>query len=361
MLKHCLFASAACLPWVAEANVVSLSPEYFVEVEGFSYSPAMPIVQLMDDLQGPSVKQGDYAFSSNWVETGIRTRHFSVSVVERMEFYSTFTNDTLRMLHEQKNDIINTRETPYTVDLYGFFFKARGTKVKLPVFQSQQLTLSIAGTYYEAREMQQGIIQGSVSSGGDVQGYLDLDYSYTSDVFFNREPGDVNGYGYSLDFEGRWALNDSTHFSFSARDLKSQIKWRNQQHTLASSTTDTIQYSNDGKINARPVLEWLESDQTVVQQLPRYYDVSLSRVLNSQWAVGAMLERYENINILGLEASYQLHASHRIAGYYSPNHGSLGARYDTKRMYFSISSDRTNWNKVHNLSFSLGVNMPLTY
>ena len=362
MIKYCLCASVLSFATVSNATASSLSSEYFIEIESFSSSPTMPIKQLKDNLKGPAATQGDYILSSSRVETGLRTKLFTVSILERMEFYAEFTNDTAQIFQEQRNDVDSARTRAYDVDLYGFFFKASGAKLQLPLIRSKEFGLSMAGTYYEASKMQQGVLKGTVYTVEDIQGYLALDYSYTSDVFFSREPeSEVNGYGYSVDVEGWWAPSEHTRVMFFAKDLHSNVRWRNQQHTEASATTDTVRYNGDGRIEARPAIEWFESERSVTQKLPRYYEISVARNLNDQWALGAIVERYESTTILTLEAIHKLTESQSIAVNVSPSHNALGVHYHSRYLFLGVSSDRFYWDKVRNFNLSFGVNVPIQF
>jgi len=52
----------------------------YSEIESISYSEAMPIKQLVNDLKGPKIKDGDFAFTHNQFEIGHRWGAFELAV-----------------------------------------------------------------------------------------------------------------------------------------------------------------------------------------------------------------------------------------------------------------------------------------
>lgn len=331
-------------------------------IESITKSPAVPIQQLKNDMQGPSVSKGDYAFSSNLFEVGLETQYFTFSYNERLEFYTQFTNDTARIIQQEKNNVNYAQGESFKIDLDAFHVRTKGVKLSLPIYNSNQFGATLAGAYYQANEMHDGKLYGDViTDDQEITGNIHLDYSYSEDIFFGRDASEVTGYGYGVDVKGWLKISDSTRLEFLARDLLSSIRWNNQQYTTGNATTNTVALDDNGLIVARPAAEWLESNQYVSQSFPRHTKIKILQQLNNPWSMGLELSRYDKQSFLTIEGVYQIGSQQCIAGLVDITSGSVGFRYSHPRITLAISSDHYSWEKVHNFSLLLSGHWPLTY
>jgi len=76
----------------------------YTEIESSSYSEAMPIKQLLNNLKGSTIKDGNFAYTHNQFEIGHRWEGFELALFWRYDYFLTFSPDTAWLFYLDKNN-----------------------------------------------------------------------------------------------------------------------------------------------------------------------------------------------------------------------------------------------------------------
>lgn len=334
----------------------SVKRSYFFHVNSYSYSPAIPIEQIRNDLKGPPIKAGEFAFSSSYYQLGWQSSHWQFSILERTDYYLQFSNATAELLYADKNNIPLENGEFFNINLKALHLSAKGLKSTYQFSPSQSIKIAVSLAYLNAKNLYDGALSGEVMVAEDeIQGDAKLDYSYSRDVFFNRGSSNVTGHGYTIDISGIWLINPRFTASLLVRDLNNRIYWDNQYHTSATITSNTISFDDNGLIDARPALEWVENEQNITQELPQQYELSLNYELLSDWLIQAQIYRYDSHNLHRLGAHYKVSPGSTFKFFYDIDAHSVSLGYFSKNAFISLSSDALEWHKVHSFGLNTGI------
>ncbi len=246
--------------------------EVYSRLESLSFSEIAPIKQLLDDLKGAPVSDGDVAFTHNQFELGYRRGGWELGYFHRYDYVLNFNSDTARLVYLDKNDIPIEKREHFVVDLQPNHVRSKGLGLGYRFAPRPQVQAAIRLNYLQALEMTEGELSGEVEILDD--GYradLQLNYAYSRDALLGREEERVKGHGVSLDFDLRWPYGESATLQFSGRDAFSWIRYRQLTYTRAVATTNTISFDDDGTLRSVPALSGFEGYRNQIQRLPARY------------------------------------------------------------------------------------------
>jgi hypothetical protein len=331
----------------------------YSEIESISYSEAMPIKQLVNDLKGPKIKDGDFAFTHNQFEIGHRWGAFELAVFWRYDYFLTFSPDTAWLFYLDKNaDSINRPDLElkdYNVRLNANHIESQGAAIGYSFDLLPELAIKTRLNYFNSGNMTNGSLTGNITtSSDDYTGTLYLDYAYKHDSLLGREEESILGQGLGIDIDVFWQITDKVSLYVQGRDVFSYIEWRDVTYTKATAITDRVSYDENGTIHVIPNISGIEGHHKQIQRLPNRYLFDLNYHLEN-WQLAVQWYRYDNYNFPRLKLGTREKVINWHVGYdLKTNAVEFGL--DHSNISFKIKSERLDWSEAHDFSLALSVN-----
>jgi len=337
------------------ANAVAASPwELNLKASSYSYSKIAPVSQVFDNLEGPTVKSGDTAFTDNRIELKFQKGRFGVGLFSRYHYLLYFTPETADFIHAINNDIAIAPSSDYPIDLTAHHMAGEGMTFHF----TQAINgfhFATSGSYIRAHRMTEGRLWGNLTTnenneaGGDAY----LAYSYSDDLFFKREKSTVKGYGFTLDASLAWQIHEGWTLSAAGKDLVSDVKWQDQHYTTAEASTKTIAYDNEGFINVSPILTWYETEKSLSQTFPRQTTIRLEHTLDQRNGLGLEYYQYDSLNFPRLTYTRKLSGSGIFSTHYDLESKAILLKYQNRHLSASYTADKLSPGEAFVLGFEL--------
>ena len=335
----------------------------YSELESSSYSEAMPIKQLVNDLKGSKIKDGDFAYTHNQFEIGHRWGAFELALFWRYDYFLAFSPDTAWLFYLDKNVDSNNNiaQQPvlelkdYNVRLNANHLESKGAAIGYSFYLLPELAVKTRLNYFNSKNMTNGSLTGNITtSSDDYTGTLYLDYAYKHDSLLNRKEESIFGQGLGVDIDVFWQLTDTVSLSVQGRDVFSYIEWRDVTYTTATAITDRVSYNENGTIHVIPNISGINDYRKQIQRLPNRYLLDLNYHLEN-WQLALQWYRYDNFNFPRLmlgsrEKEIDWHLGYDL----KTSAVEFGLEHSDIR--FKVKSERLDWSKAHDFSLSLSVN-----
>jgi len=301
---------------------------FYFQAESDAYSEIAPIKQLLDDLNGPRFSRGDLAFTHNKFEVGERDGNWEVSAFYRYDYFLEFSNDTAEVAYADKNDKELDKQRNYHLYIEPNHLRAKGLGLGYYFSLPGKAKLKLRANYLRAEELTDGMLSGQLRTLEDkVEADLVLDYNYSRDALLKREEENVRGNGLSLDLDLSWPFAERWTLDVRARDLVSEISWRDVTYTRATAISDTVSYDDQGFIDVKPTVSGIESYRDHSQTLPR----RIAAMLSHQWRGSVQLTA--GLRSVDKYLFPQLHASWVSSG----THWQLGVDIEQQALMLGVN------------------------
>jgi len=329
--------------------------QIYNKIESTSYSETMPVKQLVEGLEGPTIKDGNVAFTHNQFEIGYRWQAFEFAVFWRYDYFLTFSPDTAWLFYLDKNDISADKQKDYNVRLKANQLESQGAAIGYSFHLLPELRIKTRINYFNSGSMTYGSLTGNITtSADDYNGTLQLDYSYKHDSIFDRPEESISGQGLGVDIDVFWQLTNNISLYVQGRDVFTYIKWDELTYTKATALTDRVSYDEHGSIHVIPNISGFNSYRKQTQKLPTRYLLDLNYNLES-WQLGLELYRYDKFNFPRIKFGSREKTINWHVGYdLKTNAVEFGV--DHSNISFKIRSDNLNISETHDFSFILSVN-----
>lgn len=331
----------------------------YSELESSSYSEAMPIKQLINDLKGPKIKDGDFAYTHNQFEIGHRWGAFELAIFWRYDYFLTFSPDTAWLFYLDKNVDSNDRPSlelkDYDVDLNANHIESQGAAIAYSFNVLPELAIKTRLNYFNSGNMTHGSLTGNITtSSDDYTGTLFLDYAYKRDSLLDREEESILGQGLGIDIDLFWQLTDKMSLYVQGRDVFSHIEWRDVTYTKATAITDRVSYDENGTIHVIPNISGINSYRNQTQKLPNRYLLDLNYHLED-WQLALQWYRYDDFDFPRIKFGTREKIINWHAGY---DFKTSAIEFGLEHSYvnFKIKSDTLNLSEAHDFSLILSVN-----
>ena len=336
----------------------------YSEIESNSYSEAMPIKQLIDDLKGPAIDNGDFAFTHNQFEIGHRWGAFELAVFWRYDYFLTFSPDTAWLFYLDKNEDSNNKSSSkqpdlelkdYNVRLNANHIQSQGAAIGYSFYLLPQLTVKTRLNYFNSGAMTNGSLTGNITtSADDYTGTLYLDYSYKHDSLLDREEESISGQGLGVDIDAFWQLTDDISLYVQGRDVFTYINWNDVTYTKATAVTDRVSYDESGTIHVIPNISGISDYRKQSQKLPNRYLLDLNYHVEN-WQLALQWYRYDQYNFPRLMFGSRAKVINWHVGYdLKTTAVELGLEHSN--ISLKVKSETLDLNKAHDFSLSLSVN-----
>ena len=346
-------------------NTYALEKNYIYQnTESFSFSEVSPIKQFAKGLKGPALDNGELAITTSQIELGHKFHindkvgGISYAIFSRFDYFLEFSNDTAIIAYADKNNLPIPEERTYTINLAAQHLRAHGFKLGYHGSYHNDLDIQLYVSFLEANNMIDGRIYGHLNGLSELSdepsGELILDYQYSEDQFFDRERSELTAKGYTLDIDVQWRPSPTFHVNIKSKDLFSRIMWKNQDRTVGSATTDRINIGDDGQLNVRPALSWLESERDLNQQLPIQLTLQGNYNVTSRDTLQLQTFRYDTHHFSHVGYHHRFGKKNYLGLSYNIDLKATGFELNTPYFKLSLSADTYDYEQTKALAFSLG-------
>lgn len=342
---------AACLlvlPVVAkEQYTISAS----VEVE--AYSDIGPIKQLLDDLEGPALDDGNFAFTHNQAELSYKEGRFELSLFARYDYYLRFNRDTVDLAYQYKNDLPLDEGRVYQLYLDAKHIRANGVGYSYYFSPAAKWSSKVRLNLLRALEVKEGGMQGFlVSREDDYDADIGLDYIYSEDTLLKRPPESVRAHGYGFDIDVGYQPTARLGVALALRDVLTRLEWDDVTYTRARLTSNNVSFDENGTIQTRPALSGIESYRDETQRMPLRAALAADYQLSEKNAVNASLFSYDGRVFPRLGGSQQV-GQFLVSADVDLRSRALAVGAELSGLSLMLRSDNTDWEKASHLAFSL--------
>lgn len=331
---------------------------HYTNIEG--YSENLSIYNLINEQQSQS---GDSEFSFTLDETvaGVKYGNWNLATFFRYEWYLNYSADTMRLYQDSLAGSDMQQSKSYQVDLEVEHLRSQGLRLGWYKELNNNFAAHMAASLIDARKMMSGSLTGSAlkSSSGDYQGQLQLDYTYSEDVLFDRQAErPKQAYGYSADLGFDWQIQPEWYLSVYARDVISNIYWDHMPTSTATATTATSYSTSEGYINIKPTISGRHSYHDYVQHMPTKYQAKLSYLASEQQAF-SLNNLYVSETLFTDLGWIQQWGSFTSELSYNLQTQAIGCKWHGRSGYIGLKADNLDYRQASYLGLTWGFNLTL--
>lgn len=332
----------------------------YLTVGSLSYSEPVSVNSAIKDLSG-KFTPGDTAFTRNRLELGLQKGNWQFALLDRYDYHLKLHPDTAQLMHSEKNHLTLDLNRTYMVDIRANHLHATGIKTAYYFRPTERVTLKLTGNLLYGTALLNGEISGSLATRTDDSFLLQttIDYNYSDDVLLNRQVENPSGIGLSIDLALDWQASEKMVFSARFDDLANRIFWNSAPYTLATGTSATTHFDENGLLAVHPRLSGVEAQRSHTQRLPvhtiltGYYKINPRIVL----VVDAMHLMATTLPAIGYRL--QLEDKSFFSLKYGPKNKALSLAYERENLSIKLESDALSFKDAHTIGLTLSYQLPL--
>lgn len=320
----------------------------YSELHSFSYGGPLPLRQLINNMEG-GASPGDEEHALSHLDWEIGTQldnGWRIGAFIRHDYYTRFDPDTVRLIHQDKNDLSVETNQHYDIWFKIHHLKADGVRIHMPelIHGSWQLWLSVS--LFHARGLIDGTISGQIdTTSNSFSGLVNLDYRYNRDQLLNRQVSSPVGWGYGIDLELQWQLSSNLEAHVQIKDIAARIKWQQAPYTTAQLTSSTVNFDSNGFIETTPALSGFEGYRSYTQKLPLQSKMQISYRVSGQYSLFAVNEIYSTEQFPGIGLTHTTQSAAYSLGWQVRNQAlQVGWQRDSLRL--KLTADHINRKKI---------------
>lgn len=256
---------------VAVFDVEASSPGVYFIADGFAYSESKSIKSIAESNWNVELQPGDISFSTDRVEAGVSLGGWQLGYIKRYDYYFEYSPETADGVHKVKNKTPLVPGEQFDLLLDANTMVSDGLRLTFNQEYSQSFTYGFSVSYLRGELFNDGSLNGQaeVIAENDYEFSFDVDYYYSEDKLFDREVEPPQGRGYAVDLVLDWQISSELKLGFQAYDILTRMYWEGAPRTIATASSDTKEYDEDGYVIYNPVVSGLETNQDYVQEIPR--------------------------------------------------------------------------------------------
>ncbi|TMP46594.1 hypothetical protein CWB96_13425 [Pseudoalteromonas citrea] len=338
------------------SNASTLSTNFF----SHSHSNIAPIKQIIDDdwLEPPS-PDADIGFSQSLLEVKLDYNGYSLSSLNRLDYFLTANYDTALAYYQNSRDIPLNSHKPYSISLNFHEQKSRGIAFGYAI-DRQAWQASFQLSYWDVVKFRNSNLNGSITGNNtnEILGELTLDENYTHKNFLkrpNERSWNTSGYGYSANIAFEYIASDTFTLSLKASDLFNRFKYKMIGNTQAEINTKGSFVDNEGFSSFRPLLSGIESERSFSKALPISLNFGAKYTASN---IDYLFDFYRRAN-----TSFYL-----VGAQYRAKHATIGIKYDiqnqvpelslsTEWLNLLIALDTLDFKSAYNIKLGLNLNL----
>ncbi len=319
---------------------------YFA-VQTVTYTEPAPIKSILNDWEPPFFG-GDMSFTYSKVEMGIQWREWQVGFFERDDYLLEFSPQTAELKYLTENRLPLTPGRRYELYLHSRHNRSNGIRLGRTVHPTPTLNIVVAISYLRSKAFTDGGLKGHAVSAAenDYDFEFDVNYHYSRDALFGRRVETPTGEGFSIDFSLDWQPTDRLSLRLDALDVASRIYWDAAPLTIATATSDTKTFDEQGYLRYDPVVSGLESFERFSQALLRNTTLAAKYRWKENLEGIVELQKFGNVHLTSVGAGWWYRGEHHFQGLYNLTTEGVILRYSIGHLNLELGVDHVQTNRM---------------
>jgi hypothetical protein len=325
---------------VAVFDVEASAPGVYFIADGFAYSESKSIKSIADSNWNVELQPGDVSFSTDRVEAGVSLGRWQLGYIKRYDYYFEYSPETADGVHKVKNKTPLVPGEQFDLFLDANTMVSDGLRITFNQEYSQSFSYGVSVSYLRGELFNDGSLSGQaeVITDKEYEFSFDVDYYYSEDKLFDREVDPPQGRGYAVDLVFGWQLSDKLKFGFQAYDILTRMYWEDAPRTIATASSDTKEYDEDGYVIYNPVVSGLETNQDYVQEIPRKIFLSADYSIG-RYVIDMVFRDYEIKSFYLVGAGMNINNTSKIALSCNLTASACGVDYSNHWFRFKLITD----------------------
>ncbi|MGW8368139.1 MAG: hypothetical protein ACWGPN_05600 [Gammaproteobacteria bacterium] len=342
----------ACLPLLLNTANAEIHAYFFAD--SVTYSEPVSIKSILDDWS-PPFAGGEAVLTHNRVELGARWRDWWFGVVERYDYRVELAPQTAELLYLTKNRLPLAQGSEYEIYMDAGKLRSNGVIVGRTIEATPSLRFSIAVSLLRTGEFTFGSGAGAavVVADNDYDFEFDVDYIYSHDGLFGRTVSAPSGSGVSADFSVSWNPTERWTFRANLLDIASRMEWDAAPRTVATASSDTKSFDEQGYVRYDPVVSGFESYEEVSRRLTRKSLLRGEHHFNGTKSALIEYEDFEVARFVSVGAGWSIRERHRFEAMLNYTTEGLVFRYLVGELRVELSTDHLQTQKMHSFVVNL--------
>lgn len=326
----------------------------YVTIQSIAYSDSVAIEAIADNWQ-PPFYGGDTALTYNKIESGVHWQAWQLGIFERCDYLLEFAPQTAEFLYLTKNHLPLAPGKEYELYINALHNCSHGVRMGHMKQLTSTLRANLAISYLQSNALIDGSLKGSalVTAEKNYDFQFDVDYLYSRDALFKRRIDRPEGKGYTLDLRLDWQPSEEISSQLEVVDLISRVYWSEAPYTIATATSDTKTYDEDGYLRYDPAISGYESYRRFVQTLPRKISLAAQYRWTDNFEALAEYQDFEIEHFTNIGVGWWPGGGHHLQGIYNITAKAVVMRYRWRQLHFELGGDKAQINQVRYFVFQL--------
>lgn len=325
--------------------------------ESVSWSENLSIEGVLDGFKSDRFDAGgDASFTHNEARLELSGDHLGLFATTRYDYYAEYDPDVARLLVNDANGL-PIQAGAYDVDLSLNEVQATGIGMSISHDLTDTISVEASVTALSLDRLTDGDVTGQLSApqDGQFEAALSADYYYTRDIILERDVERPDGYGVTTDLKVNWAPTDNINVSVEARDLYSELHWKDAPRTELVSNTNRVTVADDGLLNVRPTLSGRESYEDHKQRYNPRLAASVAYDVNERWAVEQSVMKMDAVTLAESRVTWSVDDDLQISGTAEWSSGAIGAGVRWKNVDFELATNSLDADHASYLKATISV------
>ena len=332
----------------------------YATFQSITYSKPLAIKALADDWE-PPFYGGDRALTYDKIEAGVRWRGWQLGILERYDYLMEFSAQTAEFVYLIKNRIPLQPGREYQIYLKAIHNRSQGIRLGRTYKFTSTLSGGLALAYLRSKAFTDGTLWGSAraSAEKDYDFQFDTDYVYSRDVLFDRHVDAPIGQGFNLDLSLAWQPSEAVTAQLDIIDLAGRMYWDEAPYTLATASSDTKSFDEQGYVRYDPVISGFESDKRFIQTLPRKTFLAAQYRYSDEFEAVMEYRDFQIQHFTSIGVGWRYKQKHHFQTLYTPTTNALTLRYLRGKLHLELSADHVKINRIRYFTLQLSYNYTL--
>lgn len=326
------------------AGASANAQEAYFEVESISASETLGISGILNGFESDTPEDsGKFTFTHNRALAGIRYGGFDIALLSRYDYNAVYTPETAEVLIASANGF-ELEDGDLSLSARVKRAAAFGARTGYRhSFFSDRLEIGAFISGFWATELIDGGLSGfaSLSHDGDfIDGEVDVDYFYQSDLIFDREVEASEGFGLSVDVEVALALTDRLKARVEIGDAWSRTWWDDAPRTVLDASLTTLTRDNQGLISVRPLIQGINTIEDTETRYRVRTDAMLGYQVSDRWTVSQDVYNIDSLTLTTSRVRFDLSNTLALSTEFEWTFQALGFSVEWHGLKAGLTSDR---------------------
>ena len=243
----------SCLLLCGNSSAAPMS----IFMNGYSdnYTPSVPVADFFGSWKGAkSYKRADRAYANEFVQLGVKTNSYSISLFYRYDYNVEMHPDVAEYRYTFHNNRDALEDRDYIYKLYEQRLTSHGIRLGYSHSFKNTLDFNVFVNILTSNKFQQREIKNGHQNGLTQLGDADTRYYFSEDTLYKLvdTPDSSRGYGASLDLYLKYKLYTYDLFA-EVKDIGHFIHWSDSPYAIGQFGFDKYSYDANHVRNQQPL------------------------------------------------------------------------------------------------------------